>query len=308
MNSNDFKKIIVIIVTFNAMRWIEKCLSSLENSTISLFPVIIDNNSCDGTVDFVKQNYPEIGIIENSFNLGFGKANNMGIQYAIENAADFILLLNQDVWIEQDTVAKLLEMHRADPHFGIISPVQLNGTGNDLDRNFSTYIPFRSKGEINQLVESVKSFVETNFVNAAVWLLPIDLIFKVGGFDPIFFHYGEDRDLCDRAYFHGYKIGIALNTAICHDRVYSATNQFRRSEYLLYAVGLAHLKNLNHSLLNNFLSWIYQRFLKLLKWILLCDVSSVYHEILVNAKLLSNMHKISKSRKHCKSIGMNFLN
>ena len=72
----------VIIVTFNGIQWIEKCLNSVFQSSIKSIPIVIDNGSSDGTVSFIKQNYQDAIVIETGQNLGFGKANNIGIQYS----------------------------------------------------------------------------------------------------------------------------------------------------------------------------------------------------------------------------------
>jgi len=289
------------------MRCIDKCLTSLEGSTIPLTPLIIDNSSIDGTVEFIKQNFPRNEIIENTKNYGFGKANNIGFKYAIDNMADFVLLLNQDVFIEPDTVEKLLDTQVFNPHFGILSPVHLNGKGNRLDRNFSTCIPFKTLSEIEEFTQSGTKSIETNFVNAAVWLIPISMILSVGGFDPLFFHYGEDRDYCYRASFHGYKIGIVLKSSICHDRVYLPDNQYRSTQNLLFSVALAHLKNLNNKFIYNYFTLIIQRLKRCLKWLLLRDYSSFYVEIIIQFKLLFLIRKILGSRMRCKSIGSHFL-
>ena len=237
-------KIFVIIVTFNGERWIKKNLNSLRRSSVPLSVIIIDNYSNDDTIKIIRENYPEVILLENDQNIGFGKANNIGLKYAIENDADYIFLLNQDAWIKPDTIEKLIELHSSDPKFGIVSPVHLNGTGTELDNYFSKCVPYKKFEEI----ENTKTwFVETNFVNAAAWLLSRECVLKVGGFDPLFNHYGEDRDYCYRISYHGYKIGINLKTTVCHDRLYAWDNHFRKRKNYFFSTGLAHLKNVNHS-------------------------------------------------------------
>lgn len=88
-------KVLVIIVTYNAMRWIDKCLTSLLKSSIPVDCIVIDNKSSDDTVETIKRNYSFCRIIESEENLGFGKANNLGFQYAIDNNYDFVYLLTK---------------------------------------------------------------------------------------------------------------------------------------------------------------------------------------------------------------------
>jgi len=291
-------KIIAIIVTYNGMRWIKKCLSNIQESSVYCRILIIDNNSIDGTPQFIKKYYPECVIIENSDNIGFGKANNIGLKYAIDQNADYVALLNQDVYIQKDTVKLLLEFHQIKPNYGILSPIHLNGEGTELDKNFSTYIPYNNLNEIEVFRHRI---IDTDFVNAAMWVVPINCIKKVGGFDPLFIHYGEDRDYCNRVTYHGYQIGIAINSSIMHDRKYDAENQFRNLKNHLFSVGLAHLKNINKSLLVNYSIWFYQRVINIMKHLLKVRIINVITELIIIAKLSFMISSVNKSRKTSKT-------
>lgn len=69
------------------MKWIDRCLSSLKSSTVPILTVVIDNCSSDSTIDYIKKNYPEVHLIINSQNKGFGQANNQGIEWAYKHGA-----------------------------------------------------------------------------------------------------------------------------------------------------------------------------------------------------------------------------
>lgn len=84
-------KIYFIIVTYNAMKWAEKCFSSLRNSSIPVHTIVVDNGSIDGTQDYIKSQFPDVELIQSAENLGFGKANNIGIEKAYKNGADFFI-------------------------------------------------------------------------------------------------------------------------------------------------------------------------------------------------------------------------
>src|SRR5690606_28048723 len=92
--------IYTVIVTYNGMKWIGDCLESLCQSSILSNVIIVDNNSEDNTVGYLKEKFPEAVILPQNQNLGFGKANNLGISYALENGADFVFLFNQDARID----------------------------------------------------------------------------------------------------------------------------------------------------------------------------------------------------------------
>jgi GT2 family glycosyltransferase len=226
-------KIICIIVTYNGAKWIATALQSLRNSSIPVQPVIVDNASTDATVDIIKAVWPEAHLIESGENLGFGKANNLGLRYALEQHADYVFLMNQDVYVEKRTFELLLEASKLNPDFSIISPVHQNGVGTLLDYNFSVHTtPPEAPVELisSLLFQNYKEKVfPVRFVNAAAWFLPISTIQSFGGFDPLFSHYGEDEHYLQRLSYHGAKVGISLATHIRHDReVFGNVAEYRK--------------------------------------------------------------------------------
>lgn len=211
-----------IIVTYNAMKWAEKCFSSLRNSSVPVKVIAVDNGSTDGTPHFMKTNFPEVEIIQNEENLGFGKANNIGIEAAYQKNADFFYLMNQDAWIFEDTVAKLLNVYNSyanKSEIGILSPMHLDGSGKKLDIFIDKYIAvnFETRMISDFYLNSPKPYYETSFVNAAHWLIPKDTIEKTGGFNPYFFHYGEDNEYANRVHFHKKKILLVPGSKAVHD-------------------------------------------------------------------------------------------
>ena len=89
-----------IIINYNGLKWINHCIQSLNKSSVKNHIIIVDNGSSDDSLDFIKTNYPDIKLIENKINLGFGKANNYGFKIALNENADFIMTINQDVYVE----------------------------------------------------------------------------------------------------------------------------------------------------------------------------------------------------------------
>ena len=207
----------IIIVTYNGMHWLGRTLASIP----SQYPVIIvDNASSDETCEFIKKEYAQYTLLEETQNLGFGQANNKGITLAISEGAEAVFLLNQDAYLEPDTISLLEETAQRSPQFGILSPVHYNGNGDKLDRYFSKYMAHDRQPEFygDAIANRLKEVYEVPFVNAAGWYLPKHTLDTVGGFDPIFFHYGEDDNYVQRVRYHNLIVGVVPKSIIYHDR------------------------------------------------------------------------------------------
>ena len=227
-----------IIVTYNGEHWIEKCLNSIKNSSENLSILIIDNKSTDNTIEVIEKNFSDVKIIKSKKNLGFGKANNIGLEIAYRDGADYFLLLNQDVFIEKNTIKTLIHYSRKEPNYGVISPIHLNGRGSALDYNFSMYIsPEKCKNLISDMFlnKLQPKLYSVPFVNAAAWLITKKCIENIGGFSDSFHHYGEDNNYCQRVLYHGLKIGVSPHTIIYHDRETRTTNKYFKDSKVEYA-------------------------------------------------------------------------
>ncbi|MFN3942520.1 MAG: glycosyltransferase family 2 protein [Flavobacterium sp.] len=211
----------ILIVTYNAKPWIQKCLESALTLVKANFILVVDNHSTDDTVAWIQNNFPQINLISLTNNLGFGQANNIGMAKALELGADAVFLMNQDVYLTANTLEALWLQSQQHPEYGILSPMHYNGTGTALDANFSNYIvPSKCPGLYSDALVGnyQQSIYPLPFVNAAAWLVTKACLEKVGGFNPSFFHYGEDDNYCQRVIYHGFKIGVVPNTKVLHDR------------------------------------------------------------------------------------------
>lgn len=217
------KSIYIIIVTYNAMKWAKRCFSSLRQSSVPVKCIVIDNGSTDGSQEFIQKNFPEVEFIQSTENLGFGKANNIGIEKAYKNGADFFYLMNQDAWLYENSIQKLLDVfenHPKQEEIGILSPMHIDGSEKLLDIFLDKYIAtnFEKTRLISDLYfQNLKSFYELSFINAAHWLIPKATIEAVGGFNPYFFHYGEDIEYVNRVKYHGKKVFLTPHSKVVHD-------------------------------------------------------------------------------------------
>lgn len=216
-------KILAIIVTYNGMRWYERCLNSLRQSTIPVDVLVIDNASSDGSADWIAEHYPEVRLLRSAHNLGFGQANNIGLKRVLNEGYDFAFLLNQDAWLySHDCIEQLVTAAKKQRDYAILSALWLYGNGAHITRGSEQHmIAKQKKGNDFMsdlfLKRPLRSVYETDYIGAAAWLLPRKTIEEIGGFDPIFFHRGEDDNYMQRVHFHGKKIGICPYACICHD-------------------------------------------------------------------------------------------
>ena len=212
-------KVFVIVVTYNGMKWYDRCFGSLVASEMPVDVIVVDNASSDSTVSYLNDRVPGVKIFPNNKNLGFGQANNLGMKHALENGADYVFLLNQDAWVEPSTIGNLVSVHQRHPEYGIVSCIHLNPERNRIwQLNCICNDSITDPMFVNDLyLGSVKDIYNTKYVNAAAWLLPRKTLENIGGFDPIFFHYGEDDNYIYRVLYHGMKIGFCPHEQIVHD-------------------------------------------------------------------------------------------
>jgi GT2 family glycosyltransferase len=297
---NDTPRILAIVVTYNGENWITNCINSVLSSTRKLSVLVVDNHSEDSTISIIKKNYPEVILIENKKNIGFGQANNIGFDYALYHKFDFVLLLNQDATIAPDTIDCLLRAYENNRDYGLISPLHFQGNGILPDHNFYRYITTGCKSYIVDLIagKEIKPVYLSGFINAAIWFLSIDCIKKVGGFDPIFFHAGEDVDYYARVLYHGFNAGLCPSAIAFHYRenrkdVHPGNKRF----YYQYLNAINQLKNPNNHLKARTL--IYQYIISAFCRMLFFDFFSFRKNLSISIKILKSMNVIKKNRMRC---------
>lgn len=208
------KRILVIIVTYNGERWISRCLRSALQSSAIADILVVDNASSDDTMTIVDavtaNNADRVRVMRMEENMGFGAANNLGLRMAVAENYDYVYLLNQDAYLEADTLEKLVQVHQWNPQFGVLSPFQADDKGN-ADTLFAKHTGIKQMSRLDIPVE-------VNFVMAAHWFIPVDALKSVGAFSPVFHHYGEDENWIDRLHYHGLKAGVVTSVKGIHDR------------------------------------------------------------------------------------------
>lgn len=229
-------KVLVIVVTYNGMPWLDRCLSSVcvstknaQNVDVDLF--VVDNDSTDGSADFVQAHFPQTKLVRSAENLGFSKANNLGMRYALDKGYDYVYLLNQDAWLEEGALETLVAAAVKDPEYAVLSPLQMTDGFKELDRLFE----------------------KDKTPPAAHWLMPVAALKTVGFFEEELFPlYGQDDDWCNRARYKGLGIGIVAEARAVHDRAQRTESKEKVIRRNYYTGSLVRLCNPNRPLWERF--------------------------------------------------------
>lgn len=300
-----FMNIHVVISTRNGAYWIEKCLNSVVNSSIPLTIKVIDNASSDDTVAIIRSKFPQIELTCNEVDMGFAKANNMILRRSLAEGADYIFLLNQDAWVEKDTIQGLVEVHQKYPGYGILSPVHLNGAGSAMDFKFSIYCnERRCPGFISGIyLNAPKDVYNIHFVNGAFWLISRECLLSVGLFDPMFNLYGEDIDFTNRVRSRGFKIGIVPNHRGYHDRQ-SRPPSVTHERHIRKVKYICILKDTTKSFNKEFFKYLLSSNRLALKALTRLQFTAFLHELKSGMFMVGAVPRLLQARKDCRKKGV----
>ena len=222
----------VVIVNYNVKDYLLQCLESIQRARSSKFVhvIVVDNNSQDGSVQDLQPRFPWVQWIPLKENIGFGRANNLGME--VVNST-YLLYLNPDTIVGEDTFEVMAQYMDKHPDVGIAGCKVLNGDGSfqvACRRGLPTpWVSFcklfglqglfpnsRIFAGYNLTYKSINETYEVDALIGAFMIGRTDVLKKLGGFDPQFFMYGEDIDLCYRIQKHGYKVMYVHSTSIVH--------------------------------------------------------------------------------------------
>ncbi|MDZ4758823.1 MAG: glycosyltransferase [Bacteroidota bacterium] len=225
-------KLSVIIVNYNVKYFLEQCLLSVRHASkgLAVEVFVVDNNSVDGSVQMVAEKFPEFHIIANKENVGFSKGNNQAIKIA---KGDYILLLNPDTVVQDDTFAKTIEFMDSHADAGGLGVMMVDGGGKYLPESKrglpSPSVALYKMFGLSKLFPKSKVFGayhlgyldqnethEIDVLSGAFMMLRKSLLDKIGALDETFFMYGEDVDLSYRITQAGYKNYYYPGSTIIH--------------------------------------------------------------------------------------------
>jgi GT2 family glycosyltransferase len=235
--------IFIVILNFNGKALTIGCLSSLaklDRGVHTITALVVDNASTDGSVEEIKQQFPELTVLTNSENLGFSEGNNIGIRYALKQNADFIFLLNNDTTVSSDCILELLKAADQNPNGGIFGPKIYFTSGKEfhLDRYqvherghviwyaggkidwANVYASHRGVDEVDQ--GQYDELARTHFVSGCAMFVRRSVFEKIGLFDPKVYLYFEDVDFSRRAELKKFELYYVPTARLWHDNAGSS--------------------------------------------------------------------------------------
>lgn len=215
-------KISIIVLNWNNEKDTLQCLGSLAFLDYPDYKIIlVDNGSTDGSPEKIKNKFPLVELIINQENLGFARGNNIGIEEAVKDHSDYVLLINNDTTVEPDFLKILVTSMELDKSVGIASPkIMFYSQPQRIWFIGGQYLPFLKKpfhrfyGQIDQ--GQVKEKVEIDWVSGCCMLIRKQVFEEIGKLDTDYFHYLEDVDFCMRAKHQGFKIVVVPIAKIYH--------------------------------------------------------------------------------------------
>jgi GT2 family glycosyltransferase len=240
-------KIFIIVLNYNGKDVIKNCLASVFKIDYPDFEVVVvDNNSSDGSLEYAKNNFSKANFIKNEANLGFSVGNNVGIRFALERMADYVLLLNNDTEVEKDFLSKLVGAAERDEKIGIASPVIFSGSNRQIWFSGGSISWLRMK-TMHEKRATTADLYETLFITGCAMLVKAAVFKEVGLLDEDYFLYWEDVDFSVRAERAGFKNIVVSGSWVYHFE--KSESNLKNKTYWLVVSGLIFFKKNSPSIL-----------------------------------------------------------
>ena len=196
----------MVVLNWNGVEHLKYCIPSLLKTDYSNYHILlVDNNSKDGSVEFVRKNYPEIEILANSQNLGWAGGNNTGIIKGIKAKADYIILLNNDILINPSWIKFAVETCEADKKIGMLG-FDVYGAGEKVP----VQVFEKARSRFKKLVVE-----DTKNIRGLALFVKKEVFENIGLIDKVYFAYGEENDIEFRAKSAGYRL-VEINVPLWH--------------------------------------------------------------------------------------------
>lgn len=217
-----------VVVNWNGGELVLRAVESLyEGQFAPVSVIVVDNNSQDGSPEAIRSRFPEVILIRNRRNVGFGRANNQGFEEALRRGAEFILLLNNDAWMEEGSLERLVDFIKAHPKAGGTSPLIVYAQqpdrvwfGGGVVRLWMGLVAHRG---IRQPLSSISPHPrQSDYLTGCALLLRSQALREVGPFSPQYEIYGEDVDLSLRLRSAGWELWFYPRSKVYHQLSFSS--------------------------------------------------------------------------------------
>lgn len=232
-------RVTVVVLNWNGREDTLACLRSLRACTYpALDLLVVDNGSEDGSEAAVREAFPDIALLQTGSNRGFAGGNNAGIERALADGADYVLLLNNDTEVESDFVEAMVEVAEADPSVGIVGSAIAYAHDPSRLWAFGGGVFDIATGWVRHVQHPVDpASLGTHgtrhyYITGCTMLLRRALLESIGMLDTTYFHFCEDVDLCLRAEAAGYRVTVAPESRLVHK--VSATTRVASPTFLYY--------------------------------------------------------------------------
>ncbi|MDF1584654.1 MAG: glycosyltransferase family 2 protein [Methyloprofundus sp.] len=215
----------VIILNYCSFEDTIDCINKIRENTYNNYKILVlDNNSPDLSGPKLKENFPQSEFIQFKKNTGYAGGNNLGIRIALENNADYIFILNPDIRLTTDAIETYVSIMQSDPNLFALNPLQLTEE-NTLDSKFANAMFSQNGYPIPSLEHPGKKTWQVKTLFGASLFISRQAIEKTGGFDPLFFAYWEEIDLCRRFIANGGKLIVTQQAPAIHLRTKEKTTK-----------------------------------------------------------------------------------
>ena len=213
------QNISIVIPFYNGDVYIDSCLKSVSLGACARVEKIIVNNSDEITeIHSIASAYDHVTVIDAEPRMGFGRACNEGARVGMQKESRYIIVLNQDSIAHEDLVLELIKPFYEYPDIVITAPIQYDYAFSSVDRTFaSSYLSRCPDLFSDALKHKVKSWYKVDRMSGACFAIRSDFINKYGLFDPTYFMYYEDDDLCRRIEYLNYHIALVPGARVAHD-------------------------------------------------------------------------------------------
>jgi GT2 family glycosyltransferase len=221
----------VLVLNYGSLEDTIQCVDTVRRSCYSnVRLLVIDNASPDGSGAVLEARLDPTEFLQLSTNTGYAGGNNAGIRIALAEGARYILVVNPDVRLSEVTISRCVELMEGDPTIGAVNPIQLDGEGGRLDEKFRLGVFVRHGFPEPAIPVREERCWETVTLYGAALMLGRETLVRTGGFDPLFFAYGEEEDLARRIRLKRLRLVVTSAGAVRHLR----TNEGRVSDFVLF--------------------------------------------------------------------------